>query len=246
MLAEPFRIEQLAGQDRLFLVFVGIERRDALLGGAGLFFLQAALLKHVQLPVPGKEEGCAVADHYIFGCDGNVSALQVLDFLHQDLGIQGNAVAQNIDDVFTEHAGGQEMKIEFAVFIDNGMTGVAAALKTDNDIEILRQQVDHPAFAFVAPVDAYNCGTSSHCVCPSLGFPYARISYYYKSLNTGVCLTIKCIISSGGKQFKKKFTCPRSTAEDRETVIPLFAFSRDPPRKNYTGFSSDIFRQAKP
>ena len=45
-------IQQFTGLNGLFLVLIGVERRDALLGGAVHLVLQPCLLQRVQLPVP--------------------------------------------------------------------------------------------------------------------------------------------------------------------------------------------------
>ena len=47
------------------------------------------------------------------------------------------------------------MKGEFAGFVYHGMTGVAAALITDDRVVAGGQQIDHAALALVAPVYAY-------------------------------------------------------------------------------------------
>ena len=48
------------------------------------------------------------------------------------------------------------MQGEFALFVDDRVAGVAAALAADDDIVFGREQVDHAAFSLVAPVDAYD------------------------------------------------------------------------------------------
>ena len=48
------------------------------------------------------------------------------------------------------------MQGKFPFFIDDGVSGVAAALVTDYHIIVLRHKVDHTAFSLVAPVDAYD------------------------------------------------------------------------------------------
>ena len=47
--------------------------------------------------------------------------------------------------------------LELAELVYDGVAGVAAALKSHDDIIVFREQVDHAALALVAPVDAYNC-----------------------------------------------------------------------------------------
>ena len=49
------------------------------------------------------------------------------------------------------------MQCEFSFIIYNGMACIAAALKSDYNIIILGQQIDHASLAFIAPVNAYYC-----------------------------------------------------------------------------------------
>ena len=53
------------------------------------------------------------------------------------------------------------MQSELAILIDDGVTGVAAALIADDNIIVLGQQVNHAALAFIAPVNTNDC-TISH------------------------------------------------------------------------------------
>ena len=160
MTLQPFRIEQLAGQDGPFLVLVGIERRNSLLGGAELLFLLPGFLQHIQFTVPGQQQGGPFTDHQVVR--GNLNALLVFNFLDQRFRIQRDSVSQDIDHPGAAHAGRQQMQVEFAEFIDDFMSRVGAALEPYDDIEGFRQQVNHSAFSFVTPVDAHECGTS-HC-----------------------------------------------------------------------------------
>ena len=52
------------------------------------------------------------------------------------------------------------MQGKFAVFIDDGVARVAAALVADYDVVVLGQQVNHAALALVAPVNANDCAVS--------------------------------------------------------------------------------------
>ena len=44
-----------------------------------------------------------------------------------------------------------------AIAVDNGVAGVGASLKADDDIGLFGQQIGDFALALVAPVGAYNC-----------------------------------------------------------------------------------------
>ena len=48
------------------------------------------------------------------------------------------------------------MQGKLALLVDDGMTGVAAALIADDHVIVAGQQVHHAALALVAPVDTYD------------------------------------------------------------------------------------------
>ena len=54
------------------------------------------------------------------------------------------------------------MDFKLTELVDDRMAGVGAALIPDDNVESFGQQVDHPAFALVAPVDSDDRGTSVH------------------------------------------------------------------------------------
>ena len=155
-----FRIEQFARQHGLFLVFIGVERRDSLLGGAELLVFQPQLFQLVQLPVPRQQQRRPVTDHQVFRCHLHALFRQRADLSQQVFGVHGHAVAQDIHDTLAENAGRQQVQRELSELVDYGMPGVSAALEAHDDVILLRQQVHHAAFAFVTPVDSDNRGTS--------------------------------------------------------------------------------------
>ena len=161
-------IEQLAGQEGLFLILIGIEGGDALLGGAIGMILQAGFLQAVQLAMPGQQQGGPIADAQVIRRQGDALGADLLHLDPEVFQIQGHAVAQDVQDALPEDAGGQEMEGEFAIFVDDGMAGVAAALVADDDVVAFGEEVDHAAFAFVAPVDAYNCAVAHWFLAPFL------------------------------------------------------------------------------
>ena len=71
------------------------------------------------------------------------------------LHINDHSGAEDVDGFVAENAGGQQIKNEPAALVHNGMTGVVAALITDDNVIVLREKVDHTAFAFVTPVYTY-------------------------------------------------------------------------------------------
>ena len=153
-------IQQLAGKNGFLGKLIRVEGGNALLGGAELLVGQSCLFQTVQLPMPGQQQGGPVTDHQILRSDGHALGGDLLDFLPEIFRVQGNAVAQNVHDTLPEDTGGQQVQGKLAVLIDNGMTGVAAALITYDDVVVLGQKVHHPALAFVTPVDSYDCSIS--------------------------------------------------------------------------------------
>jgi len=149
-------VQQLAGQDGLFLVLVGIEGGDALLGGAVLLILQPLLLQGVQLPVPGQQQTGPFADQQILGGDVHAALADGVDLLEQILAVQGHAVAQDVHDTGAENAGGQQMQGELALFVDDRVPGVSAALIAHHHVILLGEVVHHAALALVAPVDTHD------------------------------------------------------------------------------------------
>ena len=149
-------IQQFTGLNGLFLVLIGVERRDALLGGAVHLVLQPRLLQRVQLPVPRQQQGGPVADHQVFRGDADAGRADRFHLRHQVFAVQRHAVAQDIHHAGAEHAGGQQMQGEFAHIVDNGVPGVAAALIPHHHIILPCQIVHHAALSLVAPVDTYD------------------------------------------------------------------------------------------
>ena len=150
-------IEELSGENGLFLVFIRIERGNALLCRTEFLVREACLLESVEVAMPGEKERSSVADAELVGAYGYALCLNRLNFVPEVLEVESNAVAENIHDAGSENAGRQKMKREFAEFVDNGVARIAAALIPYNDIIAFGQKVHHTALSFVAPVDSYDC-----------------------------------------------------------------------------------------
>ena len=153
-------IQQFAGKNGFLGKLIRVEGGNALLGGAELLVGQSCLFQAVQLPMPGQQQGGPVTDHQILRSDGYALGGDLLDFLPEIFGVQGDTVAQNVHDTLPEDTGGQQVQGKLAVLIDNGMTGVAAALITDDNVIAVGQKIYHPTLAFVTPVDSYDCSIS--------------------------------------------------------------------------------------
>ena len=103
-----------------------------------------------------EDDGRAFGDLEVFRRDAAAGLLQGLDLAAQTLEVDDDAVAEDVHDARQADAGGDEMQGKFAVFVDDGVARVVAALIPADDIIVACDEVDHPALALVAPVDAYD------------------------------------------------------------------------------------------
>ena len=106
--------------------------------------------------MPRQQQAGPVGDLQVVRRDGDSFAADVFHLGPEVLEVQGDPVAQDVHDAVPEDAGRQQMQGEFALFVDDGVAGVAAALAPDDDIVFGREEVDHAALAFIAPVDPYD------------------------------------------------------------------------------------------
>ena len=153
MLFQMFRIEQFSGKYRFLLILIGVERRNTLLCGTVLFIFQPCLFQAVQFPMPGKKQRCPVADLKLIRCNINALGSHFFDLPDKVFHIECDTVSQDIKFTFTKDAGRKQMQGKLPVLVDHGVSGVTASLKAYDDIILFRQQVDHTALSFIAPVD---------------------------------------------------------------------------------------------
>ena len=79
------------------------------------------------------------------------------DMAEKMLKVDDDAGAEYVHGVVAQYARRQQVEDELALLVDDGVTGVVAALITADDVIIRREQVDHAALALVAPVDSHDC-----------------------------------------------------------------------------------------
>ena len=68
--------------------------------------------------------------------------------------IHHHTVAQRANYIGVQNTGGQQIQHERSLIRHYGMSGVVAALITDDNIRLLCQKVNDPAFPLIAPVDS--------------------------------------------------------------------------------------------
>ena len=153
--AERWLVVQLAQLDADLGVFVGIERRDARTGGAVGRAGQTLFLIRVLQDVVRHEQLHAVGNENVRG--GDAAVRHVLQLGEKRVGIERDAVADDVRDVGIAHARRQQMQRKSAVVVDDGMPGVRAALEADDNIGIRGEHIGDLALALVAPVGADDC-----------------------------------------------------------------------------------------
>ena len=156
MLLERLGVLEIAHLQRLLHIFVAIDRRNAALGGAVAVAAKALLLQRVLHRMEGQHHDGAVGDLEVVGRDLHAGGTHAIHLAADVLQVDHGARAQQIDLFRTEDAGGQQVQLELAVFVDDGMAGVVAALIADDHVVALGEVIDHAALALVSPVNADN------------------------------------------------------------------------------------------
>jgi hypothetical protein len=193
---ENIVIKQLRDLEADFGELIGIERGNAALGGAEALARQTGLLVFVHQRMIGHDHLGTLGDDELGGRHAPGEQLGHLGVHFAD--VQCHAVAHNVGDVGVEHAGGHGVQGKFAVVVDDGVTGICAALEADDNVGILRQHVGDLSLSLVAPVGAYNrfdhnislsaaaeCRTFSQYILFYLirgGFARSKLGLYFHSL----------------------------------------------------------------
>lgn len=143
---------QVDRADAAAVHLVGVGRADAALGRADLFGAGARLVERVGALVVFEDQLGAVAQLDLFGVEALFG--DGLHLLHQADRIDHYAVADHALHARAEDAGRNQMQ-HIAVLADlDGVTGVIAALKADDHVDVAGQHVDQFSFAFVSPLSS--------------------------------------------------------------------------------------------
>ena len=98
----------------------------------------------------------AIGDAEIRG--GDAVRLEVAELLDQHLEVHDRARADDALRVRIEDAGRHEVELERAVLIHDGVTGVVAALISNDHVRLLREEVGDLSLALVAPLGSDDGG----------------------------------------------------------------------------------------
>jgi hypothetical protein len=83
--------------------------------------------------------------------------IETSELLEQYLRIYHHAIAQNAQAPGMKHSRRNQVKNALLSAYDEGVTGVVATLKTNDDVCLGSQSIYDFTFAFIAPLSAHNC-----------------------------------------------------------------------------------------
>ncbi len=132
---------------------VAVGGADAALGRADLVAALAQFAGFVEGAMVGQDEVGRFADEQAAG-QLDAALFEAFDFADQRDRIDDDAVG---DDAFfsrAQDAGGDEVQDEFFLADLDGVAGVVAALRADDDVGLLGEDVDDLSFSFIAPLGA--------------------------------------------------------------------------------------------
>ena len=147
-------IEQLLHAQSLLHIFIGINRRDTAACGAEFLICEALLLHDILHLVIRHADYCLFAYPEVFGSDFYSLFRKRIYLADKMLEVYDHTVAHDIDRSIAENTRGKQVEDEFALFVDNGVTGIVAALIAADYVIIGGEQVYHSALSFVTPVNS--------------------------------------------------------------------------------------------
>ena len=149
-------MEKFAHADGFFQIFVAVDRRDAALCGTVFLIFEPLLFQTVLHHVIRHADDRRRTYFQIFGSNGDTRRLQPADLAVKVLDIDDHAVAHDVDNAVAQNAARQQVQNKFSLFVDDRMPRVVTALIAHDHVVFRRKQIDHTAFALVAPVDTAN------------------------------------------------------------------------------------------
>lgn len=138
--------------------FVAVAGANASPGGADFNEPFFALAQAVINAVVRKDEVRAFADPETV-LNRDIFGLEHAYLLDQSFRVHDDAAGDYALDFFVEDTRRDEMKNKFTAFFDDRVAGVVPALIPDNNVRTLGEDIDDLAFAFIAPLSAYDNGT---------------------------------------------------------------------------------------
>ena len=180
-------IEQLADLEPDLCILIREKWSNPGLGGSEGLSAQTFLLALIKQDMVAHHDLCPVRNQQL-RCR-HALRRDVLNLLHHERNIERNTISKHIGDLRMANPARKCMKSKLSILVHNRVTGVRAALIADNDIRLVREDIDNLALPLVAPVCADNClyhnlsscdGSPVHdagkrCVCMSAAKLHSRL-----------------------------------------------------------------------
>jgi len=173
---ERFRLDQVDHSQSGAGGFVTVGRADAAFGGADLVFAFENLALLVEFAVIRQDDVRRFGNEKVI-IDFDPELFEAVDFVDETDGIDDDAVADDAHFAFAKDAGRDEMQDVFLFADEDRVSRVVTALRAHDDVGVTGEDIDDFAFAFVAPLGAYQ-DRICHSWCgprPLRDFPTATI-----------------------------------------------------------------------
>jgi len=82
----------------------------------------------------------------------DLACAELVQLGHQQARVDGHAGTDDASRAWVENAGRDQVDRETALLVDHRVTSIGAAVSTDDQVRVPRQQVDDLTFTFVAPM----------------------------------------------------------------------------------------------
>ena len=170
LLAEDLRVEEVLHPQADAGGLVGVGGADAALGRAELVAAEEPLAHAVELLVV-RHDQVGVAAHPQAGGGVDAPGLEAVDLVEEHLGVDDDAVADDVDDLRVEDAARDQLEGVGLPVDDDGVAGVVAALVADDHRHLLGEEVGQLALALVPPLGSHD-HRGGHDASPELDQDY--------------------------------------------------------------------------
>ena len=152
LLAEDVLVGEVLDAQAHAARLVHIRGADTAAGGADLVVAEASLAGTVEVAVVRHDQVRVGADQE--AVRGETVGLELVHLGEEDLWVDDDAVADDRRDMRIHDPGGDEVQLERAATVNDGMARVVAALIANDVIHVVREEVGDLTLAFVAPLSA--------------------------------------------------------------------------------------------
>ena len=146
-------LQDIANTQTCAARFLAVSGADALACSAYFVLALGCLVGTVQHSVGGQDEMCTLADVQT-ALEVVAGSLQLLGFLHEEVGSNDAAIANDVELAFIKDAARNAAEHKLLAFKDDGVSGVRSSGETRHDIILRCKHIYDFTFSFVAEYDA--------------------------------------------------------------------------------------------